>query len=148
MARTPICSRRSVLARWSGRWIPTRPTPSAFQARYRIRLAMIVLAALGAVIAAFVGATTVWNAPQTANIILWLGACALYGSAFVPWRAIVARLRTGAGRDLRAFGQRLWRRRVELFVLGVIMAVAFVARYWRLAWIPGIFGGDEGEMGA
>ena len=23
-----------------------------------------------------------------------------------------------------------------------------MARYWRLAWIPGIFGGDEGEMGA
>ena len=114
----------------------------------RIRLAMIVLAALGAAIAAFVGATTVWNAPQTANIILWLGACALYGSAFVPWRAIVARLRTDAGRSLRAFGQRLWRQRVELFLLGVIMAVAFVARYWRLAWIPGIFGGDEGEMGA
>ncbi len=114
----------------------------------RIRLAMILLASAGAALAAFVGATTAWNVSQTGNVALWLGVCALYAGAFVPWAAIGARLRTRAARDLNAFGQRLWRHRVELLALFVIMAVAFVARYWRLAWIPGIFGGDEGEMGA
>ncbi|MBI4673817.1 MAG: glycosyltransferase family 39 protein [Chloroflexi bacterium] len=111
-------------------------------------MALMIVAALGALVAAIVGATTAWNVPQTENIVLWMGVIVLYAFAFVPWSRLAQWLRTRNVSWLRSIFQSLWWHRVELVLLAAILVVAFVVRYWRLAWIPGIFGGDEGEMGA
>lgn len=126
--------------------LPDRVTDSPLTGR--VRPALILLAVLGGVVAAYVGATTAWNVPQTENIVLWLGACLLYVSAFVPWQRIVIAARARDWSGVRSLGQRLWQHRLEFIALCAILAVALVTRYWRLAWIPGIFGGDEGEMGS
>lgn len=115
--------------------------------RSRGRMALVIVAALGALSVTVVGATTAWNAPQTGNIFLWFGVIALYALAFAPWARLTRWLRARDTRWIRSLAQAMWQRRVELCLLAAILAVAFVARYWRLAWIPGIFGGDEGEMG-
>jgi 4-amino-4-deoxy-L-arabinose transferase-like glycosyltransferase len=115
--------------------------------RPRGRGALIVLASLGGLIAAMVGATTAWNAPQTENIVLWIGAILLYAMAFVPWSRFARWLRARDMQPIRARLSALWRHRFEMLALAAIVAVACIVRYWHLAWIPGIFGGDEGEMG-
>jgi 4-amino-4-deoxy-L-arabinose transferase-like glycosyltransferase len=113
----------------------------------RGRVALIVLALLGGLIAALVGATTAWNAPQTENIVLWMGAIFVYAMAFVPWSRFARWLRARDMQPIRALWSAIWRHRFEVLALGAIVAGAGIVRYWHLAWIPNIFGGDEGEMG-
>lgn len=114
----------------------------------RWRLILIVGACGAALIATYVGATTPWNVPQTENILLWVAGMALFAAAFVPWSGIAASVRpmqTAGARPLLDWLKRNW---LELALVTAILAVAFVVRYWHLAFIPRIFGGDEGEMGS
>ncbi len=111
------------------------------------QIGMIGAALVGGIATAYVGATTPWNRPQNANIALWVVVCLLYAAAFVPWGRLRAWLQKRDWAWLATLKERAWANRLEIgLVLGIVV-VGFVLRYWRVAFIPGIFGGDEGEMG-